>query len=132
MKASLSLDRLGVDRRAGAARDHQRRAAEEELVDLVARAVLRELLEIEHLAHGEPHGGDHHPVPRLVDLGGFVRAQLDPPGIGADRRDLLVLAPIAVLEFHARRVAARIAAPFARLQAALHLAGAENYEIAAA
>src|SRR2546421_414833 len=31
-----------------------------------------------------------------------------------------------------RAGAARIAAPFARLQAALHLAGAENYEIAAA
>src|SRR6266571_8258173 len=43
MKASLSLDRLRVDRRAGAAGDHQRRAAEEELVDLVARAILREL-----------------------------------------------------------------------------------------
>src|SRR6266571_4463332 len=132
MKASLSLDRLRVDRRAGAPGDHQRRAAEEELVDLVARAILRELLEIEHLAHGEPHRGDHHPVPGLLDLGGFIGPRLHAPGIGADRRDLLVLAPIAILEFHPRRVAARVAAPFARLQAALHLAGADNHEIAAA
>src|SRR5436305_77294 len=58
MMAAASLDGLGVDRRAGAAGDHQRRAAEEELVDLVARAIFREFLEIEHLAHGEPHGGE--------------------------------------------------------------------------
>src|SRR5262249_53564480 len=132
MKASLSLDRLRIDRRARAAGDHQRRAAEEELVDLVARAILGELLEIEHLAHGQPHGRDDHPVPPLVDLGRLVRPHLDAPGVRADRRDLSFLAPIAVLEFHSRRVAAGIAAPFARLQPLLHLAGADDHEIAAA
>src|SRR5260370_36544051 len=83
-------------------------------------------------AHWWPHRGDPPPVPGLVDLGGFVGPHLDAPGIGADRRDLLFLAPVAILELDARRVAARIAAPFARLQAALHLPGAKNHEVAAA
>src|SRR5580658_6035958 len=58
--------RLRVDRRAGAAGDDERRAAEEEFVDAVLVAILGELLEIENLAHAQPHGRDHHPVPRLV------------------------------------------------------------------
>src|SRR5579871_2391558 len=48
-RGEKSLDRLRVDRRSGAAGDDQRRAAEEELVDVVGRAVLAELLEVEHL-----------------------------------------------------------------------------------
>src|SRR5215467_1679359 len=119
-----SLDRLRIDRRAGGPGDHQRRAAEEELVDAVAGAVLGKLFQVEHLPHGEPHGGDHHPMPRLVRLPGLVRTHLDAPGVGADGGDLLVLAPVAVLELHARRVAARVAAPLAFLEAALHLARA--------
>src|SRR5262245_55515860 len=97
---TASLDRLGVDRRAGAAGDEERRAAEEELVDAVLGAILGQLLEIEDIAHAQAHGRDHHPVPRLVCLGGFVRAYLDAPGIGADRGDLLLLTPVAVLELH--------------------------------
>src|SRR5690606_13785142 len=57
---------------------------------------------------------------------------LHAPGVGADRGDLLVLAPVAILEFHAGRVAAGIAAPFAFRQAAFHLAGADDDEIALA
>src|ERR1051325_6616807 len=116
---------LRVDRRAGAAGDDQRRAAEEELVGAVVGAVLGQLLEIEDLAHAQAHGRDHHPVPRLVRLGGLVRPHLHAPGVGADRRNLLVLAPVAVLELDARRVAAGIAAPLLLLQAALHLPGAD-------
>src|SRR5580704_10331195 len=126
-----SLYRLRIDRRAGAAGDGERRAAEEELVDLVLGAVLGQVLEMEDLAHAQPHGRDHHPVPRLVRLGGFVRPHLDAPGVGADRRDLLLVAPVAVLELHAGRVAARIAAPCLLLAAALHLAGADDDEIGA-
>src|SRR5580700_5165178 len=98
--------RLRVDRRAGAAGDDQRRAAEKEFVDAVLVAILGELLEIENLAHAQAHGRDHHPVPRLVGFRGLVRSHLDTPGVGADRRDLLFLAPITVLEFYARRVTA--------------------------
>src|SRR5215471_4341288 len=98
MTATRSFDRLRVDRRAGAARDDQRRAAEEELVDAVLLAILGEFLEIEDLAHAQSHGRDHHPVPGLVRLRGLVRAHLDAPGIGTDRPDLLLLAPVAVLE----------------------------------
>src|SRR5262244_765620 len=112
MTPTASLDRLRVDRRAGAAGDDERRPAEEELVDAVPLAVLGQLLEIEDLAHAQPHGRDHHPVPWLVRLGGLVRPHLDAPGVRADRRDLLVLAPVAILELHAGRVAARVAAPF--------------------
>src|SRR6266699_3450296 len=97
--SSASFNRLRIDWRAGAAGDEERRAAEEELVDAVLRAVLGQLLEIENLAHAQAHGRDHHPVPGLVRLGGFVRPHFDPPGVGADRSHLLLLAPVAVLEF---------------------------------
>src|SRR6185312_5638898 len=126
------FNRLRIDRASGTAGDDQRRAAEEELVDAVVVAVLGELLEIEDFAHAQAHGRDDDPVPRLVGVAGLVRPHLDAPGVGADRRDLLFLAPVAVLELDARRVAARIAAPFAFGQAALHLAGADDDEIAAA
>src|SRR5882724_3720981 len=111
MTPSVSLDRLRVDRRASAAGDEERRAAEEELVDAVPGAVLGQLLEIEDLAHTQAHRRDHHPVPRLVRLFGLVRAYFDAPGVGADRGHLLVLAPVAVFEFDAGRVAAGVAAP---------------------
>src|SRR5215510_10053272 len=127
-----SFYRLRVDGRAGAARDDQRRAAEKELVDAVLVAVLGQLLEIENLAHAQAHGRDHHPVPRLVGLLGLVRPHLDAPGVSADGGDVLLLAPVAVLELHAGRVAARIAAPLLLGEAALHLAGADDDEIAAA
>src|ERR1700730_968968 len=130
--ARLLLDRLRVDRRAGAAGDYQRRAAEEEFVDSVGGAIVGQVLEIEHLAHGQAHGGNDHPVPGLVGLGGIIGPHLDPPGVGADRGDLLFLAPVAVLELHAGRVAARKASPLLFLEAALHLTGAEDDEIAAA
>src|SRR5262249_54011203 len=107
----MSFDRLRIDRRARAARDDQRRTAEEELVDAVLLAVLGELLEIEDLAHAQAHGRDHDPVPRLIGIPSLVRSHLDAPGVGADRGDLLLLAPVAVLELDAGRVAARIAAP---------------------
>src|SRR6476660_5093738 len=69
-------------------------------------------------------------MPGLVHLVGLVRPVLDAPRVGADRRDLLFLAPIAILEFYARRIAAGIAAPFLLGKAALHLAGAKNDEVA--
>src|SRR5262245_38813547 len=128
----LLLDRLRINGRAGAAGDDQRRAAEEELVDTVGVAVLGQLLEIEDFAHAQAHGRDHHPVPGLVRLGGLVRPHLDAPGVGADRGDLLVLAPVAVLELDPGRIAAGIAAPLLLLQASLHLAGADDDEVAAA
>src|SRR5215475_13140476 len=117
MTPTMSLNRLRVDRRAGAAGDEERRATEEELIDAVLLAVLGELLEIEDLAHAQAHGRDHHPVPGLVRFGGLVRTHLDAPGVGADRGDLLLLAPVAVLELDAGRVAARVAAPLSFLEA---------------
>src|ERR1700675_2751568 len=62
----LLFYRLRVDRRAGAAGDDERRAAEEEIVDAVLVAILGKFLEIEDLTHAQPHGRDHHPVPWLV------------------------------------------------------------------
>src|SRR5271170_6147500 len=118
--------RVRIDRRAGAAGDDQRRAAEEEFVDTVFGAILRQLLEIENLAHAKAHGRDHHPVPRLIGVLGLVRPHFDTPGIGADRRDFLILAPIAILELHARRVTTGITAPFLLGEAALHLSSADD------
>src|SRR6266568_161883 len=129
--SSASLDRLRVDWRAGAAGDEERRAAEEKLVDAVLRAVLGEFLEIEDLAHAQAHGRDHHPVPGLVRLFGLVRPHLDAPSVGADRGHLLLLAPVAVFELDAGRVAPGVAAPLAFLQAALHVAGADDHKVAA-
>src|SRR5579864_7690870 len=126
------FDRLRIERRAGGAGDDQRRTAEEELVDAIVVAILGELLQIKDLAHAQAHGRDHHPVPRLIGFGGLVRPHFDAPSTGADRRDLLLLAPVAVLELDARRVAAGVTAPFTFRQAALHLAGADDDEIAAA
>src|SRR5215475_15036025 len=120
MTPTMSLNRLRVDRRAGSAGDEKRRATEEELIDTILRAVLGQLLEIKDLAHAQAHGRDHHPVPGLVRFGGFVRPHLDAPSIGADRGHLLVLAPVAVLELHAGRIAASIPTPLAFLEAALH------------
>src|ERR1700731_3883043 len=128
----LSFYRLRVDRRAGAAGDDQRRAAEEEFVDAVLVAILGELLEIENLAHAQPHGRNHHPVPRLVGFRGLVRPHLDAPGVGADRRDLFLLTPVAILEFDARRITASITAPLLFADAALHLPGTDYDEVAAA
>src|SRR5687767_14748776 len=126
----ISLDGLRIDRRAGAASDNQRRAAEEKLVDLVLVTILGEFLQVEDFAHAQPHSRDDDPVPRLVGLGGLVWPHLDTPGVGADRGDFLLVAPVAVLEFHTRRIPASIAAPFTLLMAALHLPGADYDEIA--
>src|SRR3569623_798950 len=130
MTAMRSLYRMRIDRASGTAGDDQRRTAEEELVDAVVMAVLRELLEIEDLAHAKAHGRDDDPVPGLVGVARFVRPHLDAPGVGADRGDLLVLAPVAVLELDARRVAAGIAAPVVLGVAAFHLPGAQDDEVA--
>ena len=70
-------------------------------------------------------------MPGLVRLRGFVRPHLDTPGVRADGGDLLVLTPVAVLELDARRVAAGIAAPLLLFEAALHLSGADDDEVAA-
>ena len=70
------------------------------------------------------------PSARAGWLPRFRSAAPDAPGVGADRGDLLFLAPVAVLEFRAARVAAGIAAPFLLGQAAFDLAGAHDDEIA--
>src|SRR5262249_11839097 len=54
------------------------------------------------------------------------------PGIRADGRNLFVLAPITILELDAGRVAAGVTAPFLLVEAALHLSGANDDEVAAA
>ena len=63
----------------------------------------------------------------LVSFGPYF----DAPGVGADRRNPLVLAPIAVFESDAGSIAASVGAPLAFRQAALHLPGAQDDEIAA-
>src|SRR5262245_23051899 len=125
-----SFDRLRIDGRAGGARNHQRRPAEEELVDPVPGAVLGQLPQIEHLAHVKAHGRDHHPMPGLVHLLGLVWPHLDAPGVRTHASHLLVMQPIAALEFEARGVAAGIASPLATLAAGFHLPGADDDEIA--
>jgi hypothetical protein len=131
VRTSRLLDRLRIDRRAGAAGDDQRWPAEEEFVYAVARAIGGELLEIEDFPHAQAHGRNHHPMPGLVRFGRLVGADLDAPRIGADRRYFLLPAPIAILELDARRVAPRVAAPLLLGKAALHLPGADDDEIPA-
>src|SRR5246127_5084439 len=80
----FSLNRLRINRRAGAASNDERRAAEEKFIDAVVGAIVGEFLEIKDFAHAKTHGRYHHPVPRLVGFFGFVGTDLDTPGIGAD------------------------------------------------
>src|SRR6476660_32677 len=129
LRAAL-LDGLRIERRSCSARDDQRRAAEEELIDAVLFAVLGKLLEIEDFAHAQAHGRDNHPMPGLIGFGGFIRPDFHAPGVCADRGDLLLLAPVTVLKLAAGRVTARIAAPFLFGEAAFHLPGANDDKIA--
>src|SRR3954470_12661600 len=92
------LDGLRVDRRAGTARQVQRRRGEKEFVDLVAVAILGEFLQIEDLPHRNADRGDHHPVPWLVGVPGLVRTHLASPGIRTDRRNVLFADPVTRLE----------------------------------
>src|SRR6185437_13283906 len=76
------LDRQRIDRRADCAGDRNRRRDEQEFIDLVGGAVVRELLELEDLAHGHPHDRDRDPVPGLVDaVLAFVWTHLAAPGV---------------------------------------------------
>src|SRR5512139_1909001 len=131
MRTSGLFYRLRVDRRTCTAGDDQRRAAEEEFIDAVLLAILGEFLEIENLAHAQAHRRNHDPVPWLVGFRGFVRAYFNAPGVGADRRDLLFLTPVAILELDAGRVAASIATPVLFSQAVFHLAGAHDHKVTA-
>src|SRR5262249_6836526 len=79
--------------------------------------------------HAQAHGRDHDPVPGLVGVLGFVRADFAAPSVRDQRRDFLLVAPVAVLELHARGVAACVSTPFLLGEAALHLSGADDDEI---
>src|SRR5215813_13390327 len=126
------LDRQWIHRAPDRAGDRDRGCDEHEHVDLVGRAVVGELLEIEDLAHGHAHDRDGDPVPRLIDAGlGLVGAHLAAPRIRRERGELDPLDPFQCLEREAGRVAARIAVPAARLLAALHLPGAHDHVVAA-
>src|SRR5262249_42369223 len=126
------LDRLGVDRRAGPPSDDQRRSAEEELVDAVGRAICGKLLDVEDLAVYDADRGDRDPVPGLEHVRlGVVRADLDPPGVAADGRDLPTMDPVQRLEGQTRRGTAGIATPLALPQAILHLSRTDDHEVGA-
>src|SRR6476660_1403022 len=70
-------------------------------------------------------------MPGLVGFGGFIRAHFHAPSVGANRGHLFFLTPVAVFELDAGCVAAGIATPVLFGEAALHLPGAHNDEIAA-
>src|SRR5207244_11639953 len=123
---------LGVDRRAGAAGEDQRGVAEEELVDAVGRAICGELFEVEDLVVDDADRGYSDAVPGLEHVRlGVVRADLDPPGVAADARDLSAMDPVQRLEGQARRGTAGIATPLALPQAILHLSRADDHEVGA-
>src|SRR5689334_1652931 len=127
-----SLDGLRIDRRADRAGDRQRRPDEHELVDLVLRAVVGEILQVKDLAHSDADHRDDDPVPGLERFRAFVRAHFAAPGVEADRGDFLLVYPLAGLEAQARCIARRVRAPVALVEAVLHVAGAHDHEIAAA
>src|SRR5215813_2191708 len=126
------LDRQWIHRAPDRAGDRDRGRDEHELVDLVGRAVVGELLEVENLAHGHAHDRDGDPVPRLVDARlGLVRPHLAAPGIGGKRRELDPLDPFQRLEREAGRISPGVAVPALRRDAALHLPGADDHVVAA-
>src|SRR5262249_57037099 len=84
------------------------------------------------LAVDDTDRGDCDPVPGLEHVRlGVVRADLDPPGVAADARDLPAMDPVQRLEGQARRGTARIAAPLALSQAILHLSRADDHKVGA-
>src|SRR6185312_6255023 len=120
------------DRRADRAGDRDRGRDEQELVDLVGGAVVRQFLQLEDLAHGHAHDRDRDPVPGLVDAGlALVRPHLAAPGVAGERRQFGLLDEVECLEREAGGIAARIAVPTAGLLAALHHAGAHDDIVAA-
>src|SRR5687768_7277492 len=125
------LDCLRIDRRADRPGDRQRRAAEHEFVDLVARAVVREVLQVEDFAHRNADHGYYDPVPRLERFGAFIRPHFAAPGIEADSGDLLLVDPLAGLEAQPGSVAGGIGAPVVLRETMLHLPGAHDHEVAA-
>src|SRR6185437_1746954 len=64
LRYAFLLNRLRIDRRAGAAGDDERRAAKEKLIDAVIGAIVGEFLKIKDFAHAEAHRRDDDPVPR--------------------------------------------------------------------
>src|SRR5262249_32622036 len=106
--------------------------AEEELVDAVDRAICGELFKIEDLAVDDADRRDRDPVPGLeyVRLS-VVRADLYPPGVAADARDLPAMDPVQRLEGQTRRGTAGIATPLALSQAILHLSRADDHKVGA-
>src|ERR1700722_19513041 len=124
------LDRLGIDWGTGAAGEVQRGRREEELVDAVGGAVFGEFLQIEDLTHRDADRRDHHPVPGLVRLAGFVGSDFATPSIAADRRDVLVLQPETSFERKTRGWAAGVARPVARRETPFLMPGPDVHEIA--
>src|SRR5258707_5347924 len=83
-----------VQGRADGPGNRQSGGNEKEVVDLVRGTASRQFVELEDLAHGQPHDGNADPVPGLVNALAVVRTNLNAPRVGGDRRNLLVLHPI--------------------------------------
>src|SRR5258705_11013914 len=91
------LERQRVDRRTDPLGDLQWRSTEEELPDVVGRAVGGELFEVENLSEGQAHVTDEHHVHLEQRLRILARQYLDRPVVGTHRGHLTVVEPLAAV-----------------------------------
>src|SRR5690606_16089516 len=132
MVVSGLLDRDGVQGRTHSAGDGQWGRGEQKFVYPVGGAVFGQVFDVEDFAHADAYHGNHHPVPRLGAVVGFVGTYFAAPGVGADGGDLFVVDPVGGVAGQAGGFPARVAAPVALGLAAFHMAGANDDEIAPA
>src|SRR5712692_5565213 len=131
-RSARSRDGERVHRRADGAGERQRRRHEEELVDARVRAVLGQLVEREDLADQHAHVGDEDLVDWLVAVGNLVGAYFHAPGVGGDRRQLVIVEPADARKRESRRIAAGVVTPAPLLLAHRHLPGADEQRVAGA
>jgi len=88
-----SLDRDRVDGCADRTGDQQRCRGQPALIDAVGGALGGEAVEVPHLTDEQPDVRDGDLVQRLEGIVELVRADLESPGIGGDRRELRAVEP---------------------------------------
>lgn len=90
-----SLDRQPIHWSAYGAGERQRRADEQKLIDTVARAILREAVQVEDLAKQQSHLDDRNSVHGQVNCGAVhtVTDHPDRPVVARKRSDPLFVQP---------------------------------------
>src|SRR5579859_1537528 len=98
---------------------------------MILRAVEGKIPDVKNLAHTDADHGNHYPMPGLARHRRFIGPHFAAPCVGTNRRQILAANPLGGLKSQAGSVAAGVSSPIAGIEAALHLSGTHNHEIAA-